>query len=174
MNGFDPFDSAYITKVEIVARQRAVELARFLRNYVPGFERSYIVDTGVQTMPRHPRVIEAGYTLTREDAHESRHFEDRVFLNVSEPTPGKAHEVPYGMMVPKTVHNLLVAGKSSAGAHIIRPIPGIMALGQAAGVAAALCAQGGSSPSELNIARLQEMLRSQSVVLDLELRQSLA
>jgi hypothetical protein len=174
MNGFYAFDTAHITKVEVASRYRALELARFLAGYVPGFERSYIVDTGVQTMPRHPRMIQAEYTLTLDDARNRRHFEDCVFLNVTEPTPGTAHEVPYRMMVPQMVENLLVSGKSSSGAHVVRPIPGIMALGHAAGAAAALCARTNESPRRVDVALLQETLRGQGAVLDLTQRESLA
>ncbi|UCH03028.1 MAG: FAD-dependent oxidoreductase, partial [Candidatus Bathyarchaeota archaeon] len=55
--GFDAFDSERITKTEIAAHRRALEVSRFLKKYMPGFEESYITATGVQTMPRHIRMI---------------------------------------------------------------------------------------------------------------------
>jgi hypothetical protein len=172
-NGFDAFNTEHITKVEIAARKRALELARFFQKFVPGFEDSYIVDTGVQTLPRHSRMIVGEHTLSKEDVKERRHFHDTVFLNVSEPTPGFAHEVPYRMMLPLDVENLLVTGKCAAGANHIRPIPGMMALGQAAGFAAALASQRDVTPRQLDIEALQERLVLHGVVLDPDRREKL-
>ena len=172
-NGIDFFDTEQITSIEIASRKRVYELWRFFKKYIPGFESSYIEDTGVQTMSRHPRIVESEYLLTREDLQKSQSFDDVIFINAYEPTPGIAHEVPYRIMVPKGMSNLLVAGKASAGAICVRPVPGIMALGQAAGTAAALAVQRNETVGDLNISALQAELRKQDVILDMDNREQL-
>lgn len=167
MGGFDAFNSKHITKIETTARKRALELANFLKGYLPGFEDSYIVDTGVQTMPRHVRMIEGEYTLTAEDVREIRRFDDAVYVTAIEPTPGVASQVPYRMMLPKKVENLLVAGKCAAGSNYVRPIPSCWAMGQAAGTAAALATLQGVTPRQLDVTALQGALTEQGVRLDI-------
>jgi hypothetical protein len=164
--GFDAFDSERITKTEIAAHRRALEVSRFLKKYMPGFEESYITATGVQTMPRHIRMIEAEYSLTYETLERTKEFADSVHM-ADFGLPGPAFQVPYRIMVPKRIDNLLVAGKCVDGARLVRDIPVVMAMGQAAGTAAALSVRHGVSPRQLNIKTLQRVLKEQQVILDL-------
>jgi hypothetical protein len=157
--GFDAFDSERISKVEVVAHRRAIELYRFLKKYIPGFEESYITNTGIQTIPRHIRMIEAEYSLTRETLERKKEYDDAVYLC-------RAFQVPYRIMVPKRIDNLLVAGKCVDGAVFVRSIPAIMAMSQAAGTAAALSVRHGVSPRQLNVIELQKVLQEQGVILD--------
>jgi len=69
-------------------------------------------------------------------------------------------------MVPKLIENLLVAGKCADGAVFVRSIPTVMAMGQAAGTAAALSAQKDVSPRQLDVKELQKVLKEQRVILD--------
>jgi hypothetical protein len=165
MNGFDAFDAEHISRVEVEARKRALELARFFIKYVPGFQEAHLIDTGAQTMPRHARFIDGEYAMTAEDVRDQKSFDDAVYLTASEPTPGMARQVPYRMMLPKRIDHLIVAGKCASGAHHVRPIPSMMAMGQAAGVAAALASRLKVSPRKLDIAALQGSLRKQGVKL---------
>jgi len=165
--GYDAFDTEDISKVEIDARRRAVELSRFMKKYIPGFENAYLVDTGAQTMPRHIRNIEAEYALTSEDLNQTPGYDDAIYVATYGFQPGTAHQIPYRIMLPRKVENLLVAGKSAGGAHLIRSIPSVMTMGQAAGTAAALSARGGISPRQLDIHKLQGILREQGAILDM-------
>jgi hypothetical protein len=167
LTGFDAFDTEHVAMVELHARRRVLEIARFMKKYIPGFEHSHIVDTGAQTLPRHIRNIQAEYSLTREDLEATDGYEDAVFVATYDDIPGIAHQVPFRMMVPKQVKNLLVAGKCADGAHLVRDIPSVMTMGQAAGTAAALAAREGVSPRELNMTELQAALRAQRVILEL-------
>ena len=167
MGGLDAFNSGHITKIETSARRRALELANFFKGYLPGFEDSYIVDTGVQTMPRHVRMIEGEYTLTEKDVRETREFDDAIYVTGIEPNPGEPSQVPYGIMLPKLVENLLVAGKCAAGSNFVRPIPSCWAMGQAAGTAAALATLQGVTPRQLDVSALQGALTEQGVRLDI-------
>ncbi|MBT4263046.1 MAG: FAD-dependent oxidoreductase [Deltaproteobacteria bacterium] len=151
----------------VAARKRAIELSRFMQKYIPGFENAYIVDTGAQTMPRHIRNIEADYPLTEEVLTQNEACDDAVYVTAYGHQPGTACQIPYGIMIPRQVENLLVAGKCTDGAHLIRSIPSMMAMGQAAGTAAAPSAREVVSPRQLSIEQLQRTLREQSVILNL-------
>jgi hypothetical protein len=89
-------------------------------------------------------------------------------MTTYEDVPGIAHQVPYGMMLPKGVRNLLVAGKCADGAWLIRDIPSMMTMGHAAGTAAAIAAKAGISPGQLDIAFLQRVLTQQGIIMELE------
>lgn len=171
--GIDAFDTHHTTRAEIAARKRVHELWQFFKKYIPGFQDSYIIDTGAYAIGRHPRIIDGGYMLTRDDLVNQRSFEDTIFINAYEPTPGIAHEVPYRMMVPRGVDNLLVAGRCAAGSIHVRPVPSTMAMGHAAGTAAALAAQRGEPVAGLDIPTLQATLREQDAILEMVGREKL-
>jgi hypothetical protein len=165
--GPDAFNTEHVAKIEVHARRRVLELARFMKKYIPGFEDAYIVDTGAQTLPRHIRNIEAEYSLTHEDLQQTDGYPDAVYVATYDDIPGIAHQIPYRMMIPKRVENLLVAGKCADGAYLVRDIPSVMTMGQAAGVAGALSARKRLSPRDLDIRELQDALREQQVILEL-------
>lgn len=163
---FDAFDIEHITKIEVAARKRVIELTNFLKKYMLGWENCYIVDTGAITMPRHVCMIEGEYTLTLDDAQEGKKFDDAIFL-APYMRQRFAFQAPYRMMLPKKIENLLVAGKCASGSTYVRAIPSIWAMGQAAGTAAALACRKGVTPRQLDISDLQETLREQGAKLDL-------
>ncbi len=87
--------------------------------------------------------------------------------------PGPHHlQHPLRSLVPVGVANLLVASRSfsatSEAAGSARVVPTTMAMGQAAGVVAALCARRGCTPAEAArtstlLAEVHRVLRSQGV-----------
>ena len=83
------------------------------------------------------------------------------------PTTGRYFQVPFGIMVPKKVENLLVAGRCLAGDRIshsaTRQMMCCTVTGQGAGVAAALSIKDGVSCSQIDITRLQRALMKQGV-----------
>jgi len=72
---------------------------------------------------------------------------------------GTPFSLPYGCLVPESVEGLLVCEKNIAVSHIAngatRLQPVVMALGQAAGMAAALCMEQGCDPRDLPVRSLQ-------------------
>ena len=85
------------------------------------------------------------------------------------PAEGEAYSVPYRILLPKKVDNLLVAGRSCSldrmALAAIRVMPPVFAMGQAAGTAAAMCIADKTAPKDVNIAQLQEKLKADNVVL---------
>ncbi len=83
------------------------------------------------------------------------------------PTTGKYFQVPYGIMVPQKVENLLVAGRCVAGDKIshaaVRSMMCCSVTGQGAGVAAAVSIEDNVTCSAVNIQKLQRALKKQRV-----------
>ena len=72
---------------------------------------------------------------------------------------GTPFTIPYGALVPEQIDGLLACDKNISVSHIAngatRLQPVVMNIGQAAGMAAALCVQTGSSPRQLPVRQLQ-------------------
>ena len=163
--GLDAFDSTKASQIELAARKWAFKLAKFLKAYMPGFGDSYVLDMGAQTMPRHAREIRGESALTRLEGEKKRELQDAVCLIGRR--GGAAFQIPYRIMLPEQIEKLLVTGKCVAGGVGLRVIPSCMAMGQAAGTAAALASKSKLTPRQLDIRLLQKELERQSVLLHL-------
>jgi hypothetical protein len=174
--GTDVWDLTY---AEFQARRQMRQIASFLKRYVPGFEDSYIVQSGVQTGVRETRRIIGNYQLTADDVLSARKFPDVIArgtypIDIHNPTgkgtilkrvpPGEAYEIPLRCLLPRGLDNLLVAGRCISGTHeahsSYRVMPISMVTGQAAGVCAALSALGNRATREVLASGVQrELLR---------------
>jgi hypothetical protein len=183
--GTDVWDLTY---AEFEARRQMRQIAAFLKRYVPGFEDSYVVQSGVQTGVRETRRILGDYQLTADDVLSARKFPDVIArgtypIDIHNPTgkgtilkrlpPGEAYEIPLRCLRPKGLDNLLVAGRCISGTHeahsSYRVMPISMVTGQAAGVCAALFAQGNQTAREALAADVQkELLRQGANLGDLK------
>ncbi|MBW1866078.1 MAG: FAD-dependent oxidoreductase [Deltaproteobacteria bacterium] len=127
MPGYDATDVHDLTRGEIEGRRQAMWAIDALKKYTPGFEnatlRSFCSSLGI----RESRKIIGRYNLTENDVRNQGRFDDAVgifpeFLDgygiVILPTTGRYFQVPYGIMVPQKVENLLVAGRCVAGDQI--------------------------------------------------------
>jgi len=169
-----------LTRAEVEGRRQMAELVKFLKEKVSGFEGAYLASSGTEIGIRESRRIMGEYVITGEDITEARKFEDVIArgsypIDIHSPTgegtvnppmaPGASYDIPYRSLVPKDVDNLLVAGRCISSTHegqsAIRVIPIVVAMGQAAGVAAALSAKFNVLPRRLDVALLQRTLRSQ-------------
>jgi hypothetical protein len=181
----DPLDADDLTRAEVEARGQVTELVAFFRRDVPGFEHARLAATATQIGIRESRRIVGAYTLTRDDVLEGRHFEDAVArsaypIDLHNPSgsgttthrlaPGDAYEIPYRCLVPRTVDGLLVAGRCISTTHealaSTRLTPTVMMLGQAAGTAAAMAAQSGAAPRDIDARQLRRRLVSAGVPLE--------
>jgi hypothetical protein len=177
INGIEPDD---LTRGEIEGRRQAVQAFEFLRT-VPGFEKSYIVDLPPQLGIRETRRIVGGYQLSGEDVLGCASFDDSIGVNG---WPIEAHvagdvifkfppipqsrgynELPYRMLVPAAVDNLLVAGRCASMTHegqsAARVSGACFAMGEAAGSAAVLALSGNTSPRDIAVEKLQQKLQEQ-------------
>ncbi|HEX3116398.1 MAG TPA: FAD-dependent oxidoreductase [Bradyrhizobium sp.] len=177
INGLEPDD---LTRGEIEGRRQAVAAFNFLRT-VPGFENSYIVDLPPQLGIRETRRVIGGYMLSGEDVLGCASFDDSIGVNGwpmeshvagdvtfrFPPIPGSRgfNELPYRMLVPTGLDNLLVAGRCASMTHdgqsAARVSGGCFAMGEAAGTAAALALDGNAIPRDIAVEKLQRQLQQQ-------------
>ncbi len=179
VNGIEPDD---LTSGEIEGRRQALAAHQFLRT-VPGFEKSYIVDLPPQLGIRETRRITGGYQLSGEDVLTCASFDDSIGVNgwpieahvagdvifTFPPIPESRgyNELPYRMLLPEGIDNLLVAGRCASMTHegqsAARVSGACFVMGEAAGSAAALALAGNRIPRDIPVENLQETLKQQGV-----------
>ena len=167
------------TRAEVDARHNISEMAQALIAHFPGFENAYVSWTAAHAGIRRTRIIACEYDLTSEEIESGARFADEIGLygfhdlaplrNINH---GGWYGIPYRALIPLSVDNLLVAGRmitSDKAAHMsTRNSACCMLQGQAAGTAAALCAQANISPRCLNPQSLRNKLREDNVFLDIQ------
>jgi hypothetical protein len=148
---------------------------------VPGFEDSYLVCSGPFIGVRETRRIAGRYVLGEEDLRAARRHDDAIAtgswytdIHPNHASVGSAHspggegfkpwpyDIPYRTLLPRGADNLLVAGRchsaSRVAASSTRVTVTAMALGEAAGTAAALATRLGRDPAELSGVDVRERL----------------
>src|SRR6201991_1893276 len=178
INGVEPDD---LTRGEIEGRKQALAAYEFLRSTVPGFEKSYIVDLPPQLGIRETRRVGGGYMLSGEVVLGCASFGDSIGVNGWPREPRVAgdvvfkfppipesrgfNELPYRMLVPGRVDNLLMAGRCASITHegqsAARVSGACFAMGEAAGSAAALALSGNTIPRDIAVEKLQQALKEQ-------------
>lgn len=174
-------DAEELSRAEVQARLRVYEDLAAKQAKQPELAGARIVETPPLLGIRQTRFIEGEYRLTADDALTGRRFDDVVaisscpiihYYGYRRYLEHEGYDIPYRCLVPKKVENLLVAGRCISSdqepyeSH--RAMVPIMAIGQAAGTAAALCCHDGVTPRRLDVARLQGALIAQGA----ELRRS--
>lgn len=178
-DGCDPFQ---VSNATIKARAQVEEIMDLLRRLVPGCENIRLVTTASLLGHRETRRIQGDFVLTGEHILAKTKFEDVIFLAGSAmdmhggrsvkytPAEGEAYAIPYRILLPKKVNNLLVAGRACSldrmALAAIRVMPPVFAMGQAAGTAAAICVEKKVAPKDVCVKALQEKLLSDNVVLE--------
>jgi hypothetical protein len=176
-------DADELTAGEIEGRRQALAFFDFLKREAPGFAQSYIVDIPPQLGIRETRRITGRYALSGEDVVSCASFPDTIGVNG---WPIEAHvagdvqwrwpaagsrgfnHLPYRMLVPLGVPNLLVAGRCASMTHegqsAARVSGGCFVMGEAAGTAAHLAIGAGAAGAEaaavadVDVAELQRVL----------------
>ena len=182
----DATDAASLSDAERIGRRQCSELDRFLRRHAPGFEAATLVCTGPSVGVRGSRQLVGRYTLTAEDILTRRKFPDVIAhsgypIDIHNPRgegttavfmsePGTYYAIPFSIMVCREISNLLVTGRCVSATFeaqaAIRLTPSAGAMGQAAGVAAAMAAAGEGRVDTLDIPALQRRLRDQGAYLE--------
>lgn len=205
----DPTNAADLSGAEIEGRRRARDFLPFLQR-IPGMEQAFLIDMAPQIGVRDSRRIVGDYTLNRDDIFDGAVFDDEIALKVHRgpnlkgwvrhkpdgSEGGKGHDlaelpievallgIPYRCLLPAGVENLIVAGKTvsfDAEAHQrVRLMPECIAMGEAAGTAAAVAVRDGVSPREVDVGEVRRLLVDGGLNLDrstvrlAEVRQTLA
>ena len=184
----DATDFEQLTVAEQEGRRQAFVYERFFRDLVPGFAASNIIGLSHQIGVRETRRVYGEYRLTKEDCLSVARFDDRVLLcgapiEDHRATPGggeetvwsyvpggAAYDVPYRTLVPRGRDELWVAGRCFSATHdahaSCRSMAQTMAMGQAAGTAAALSLAHNCGAREVPLSKLQTRLRARGAVLE--------
>jgi hypothetical protein len=167
-------DVEELTRVEFVGRKEILITHDYYKKNVPGFEHSYIVLTNPQLGTRGSRRVIGEYVVTEKDLNTNKPFKDTIaiFPDVDRGKDSLKYPVtymPYRCMVPRKVNNLLVACRAFSSDEIANNffnlIPHCIALGEAAGIAAAQSISSGVDLRKIDIRALQASLKKQGVIL---------
>ncbi len=176
-------DVEELTRVEFLGRKDMLASHDYYKKNIPGFEKSYIVLTNPQLGTRGARRIVGEYLLADKDMNTSVPFEDTVavFPDVDRAQDSIKYPVtymPYRCLIPRKVNNLLVACRAfSSNANFnnfFNLIPHCIALGEAAGIAAAQAVSSGVDLRKINVRALQASLRKGGVILPASIGQNLS
>jgi hypothetical protein len=177
----NPTDAADLTRAEMQGRADAWAMFQAWKRDVPGFEQSYFLEAYPWIGVRESRRLIGQHVLTEQDVMQHRRFDDAIAtgcwyldLHPNKTTIGSAndfkpekvqpapYDIPYRALLPQKIANLIVAGRchsASRGAHAsTRVTVTAMAMGQAAGVAAAMSVNTRQTPSEINGVKVRESL----------------
>lgn len=178
--------NADLASAEIEARHQVDDLLRFFHDRLPGLENCELLDTAATIGVRESRRIVGTYTLTFDDLHHGRHFDDVVAVagypvDIHNPTSGDGpfddgipptaniYEIPYRTLTPRDLDNVLVSGRCLSATHealaAVRVMPPCFAMGEAAGVAAAWAVNDGLTIHDIDVPALQQQLLSQGAYL---------
>ncbi|MBQ8953121.1 MAG: FAD-dependent oxidoreductase [Clostridia bacterium] len=178
----DGTDADSLTHGEQVCRSQLNAIVAFLREYVPGYENCFLISSASLLGVRETRHFKGLYTLTQEDILNRTLFEDWVVRearfnfdvhNLTGASLDKTgvqkyfpkdnyYSIPYRCLLPEGVDGLLLAGRNISGTHMAhsnyRVMPMCVAMGEAAGVAAALAALRGIDPKDVPAAAIQAVI----------------
>lgn len=183
-----------LTRAEIEGRRQMMSIIKFIRKYVPGFENSYVMQSGSHVGIRETRRIVGEYIFTASDVTHAKKFDDAICRlaypvdvhsgkgegytkeeeqvgseGIQAPPAGDWYEMPYRSLVPLKIENTLVAGRcissSQAGHGAIRIMPACIAMGEAAGTAVAMSIKQKITPRQIDTSALRSKLRDNGALL---------
>ncbi|HAR62184.1 MAG: FAD-dependent oxidoreductase [Candidatus Margulisiibacteriota bacterium] len=173
-----------VEKARGTALLQVQECYRLFKHYIPGFEDAYIHTIAPKIGVRETRHIVGKYTLSAQDVLSGRKFDDGVAcgafpidihspdgsaINMQKMPQGTYYTIPYRCLIPENIESLIVAGRSISATHeasaSARLAPTCMALGEAAGTAAAVSVRKNTRISLLDSSEIRQELIGQGVFL---------
>lgn len=171
-------DGDSVTETECNLREDIFKLFALLKKYIPAFKDSYMVSGATQAGFRESRRILGDHILTEDEYVNAVHFEDSVArgahpLDMHRATDSKqdvrflneAGYIPYRSLVSKKMDNVIVAGRCISADRrsfaSIRVQATAMALGQAAGIAAAISSRTDCPVHSVDVTQLRKLLAEQ-------------
>lgn len=178
VNYVDGTKVADLTTAELESRRQAFVVTAFLKKHAPGYEQAYISEMPATIGVRETRRFRGMEYLTRDDVLAGRKWDTAVVreatfpIDIHNPDGGgqaeglaanvQPYDIPYGCLVPRKIDGLLLAGRIISGSHdahaSYRQQKILMAVGAAAGAAAALCTRQKTKPRLLDVPLLQKTL----------------
>lgn len=180
--GIDGSDVKDLTKATIDGHFQNLKLIEVLREYIPGFENARLVRFYPFLGVRETRRFAGIDTLTESDLMNGVIDETTIGLGsyIIDIHDGAGagtickkvmpYGIPYGSTVSADISNLMFAGRcgsmDSVAMSSLRVMPPLMAMGQGAGVGAALAIKKGVKPGQITPAEVREILRADGVMLE--------
>ncbi|MEI6519491.1 MAG: FAD-dependent oxidoreductase [bacterium] len=186
ITNIDSTKAADLTYATMEGRRQAYQSIDVFRKYVPGMENCYMVSTPNTVGIRESRRIIGDLVLTEEDLMTEREWDDSIgygsfFIDIHHidgagmdkttfyPKPGFKYQIPYRVLVPQKIENLLAAGRCISCTHValgsLRVMVQCMLTGEAAGIAAWQSIQQDVTPGKINVPTLQTTLRENGGIL---------
>jgi hypothetical protein len=176
-------DAEQLSYGEVEGRRQCRDTFEFIRGALPGFAHAHIAEIAPQIGIRETRRVLGEYVLSEDDVLDCRSFPDAIGVNG---WPVEAHvagdvnfvfqrkelgynQLPFRMIVPQKLDNVLVAGRCASMTHggqsAARVSGPCFAMGQAAGTAAHLALDAGCAVRAVDVAQLQKKLETEGVFL---------
>ena len=178
----DGTDGESLTKGVLTCRSQIVPIIKFLKEYVPGYENCWLMSSASLIGIRETRHFEGMESLSKDDILEARqcdnwvvkrgwfNFDVHNLTGASLDKTGIQHgwkqngeySIPYGCLLPKNIDGLLLSGRNISGSHLahsnFRIMSVCIAIGEAAGVAAALSVKQNVKLSLVDVKEIQKHL----------------
>ncbi|MGE0699704.1 MAG: FAD-dependent oxidoreductase [Hyphomicrobiaceae bacterium] len=169
LSGYSAVDVEDLTAVELRSRQLTIGHLDVYRAHAPGFENAFLMLGAPQVGVRHSRRLTGLAQVTRSQWEGGTAFADEIGVSTSLSPKFRNISVPYGALVPKGLDGILGAGRHvacDASSHtFLREIPQCWLTGHAAGVAAAVAANSGCTPANVDVRTVQRALLRQGAYL---------
>jgi len=182
--GVDSTDLVALSEAERKGQKEAFALVEMLKEHVPGFENCYLTNIPAHIGVRETRRVIGTKYLTGEQITNGEIPEDTIALagypidihgadDSSKFVPiRKPFGIPYQCLTSKSFDNLLAAGKCiSVDAYVhgsTRVISQCLAVGQAAGVGAALACRQNKRPCDVDVQEVRRVLRENGAILEVD------
>lgn len=189
MQGYDPSDPDSLNEAYLEGLKQVDFLLDYFKK-CPGLENARLGQIGNMVGIRESKRIVGEYTLTKEDLFSAKEFEDTIALCSypvdMHPSKGnviglayagagdvaEVYGIPYRSLLPAGVDNLIVAGRCISATRealaAVRIMPTVMAMGEAAGVAASIAAKNSISPKRISISELRTTLKTLGACVDIK------
>ncbi len=164
----DGLDVEVLTRMELNHRKFIWQNMQKLRQ-TPGYDKVYLVETAPQLGVRITRVLHGTARIKLDDLKANKQFPDVVGVGGASGGNHQEWQIPYGALLPVKLDNLLAAGRcidcDIRMADLVRLIPNCFVTGHAAGAAAAVAVQDNCRPRDVEVAKVQKLLREQEAYL---------
>lgn len=187
ITNIDSTKATDLTYATMEGRRQAYQSIDVFRKYVKGMENCYMISTPNTVGIRESRRIIGDLILTEDDLKAEREWDDSIgygsfFIDIHHidgagmdkttfhPEPGFKYQIPYSVLVPQKIENLLVAGRCISCTHValgsLRVMVQCMLTGEAAGIAAWQSILQDVTPGEIDVPTLQKALREKGGILN--------
>lgn len=182
---FDGSDIHDLSRGEMESHLQILPLVKMLKECVPGFENCYLTSVNAVIGVRESRRIMGMKKFTKENALSGSIPEDAIglfsyFIDIHSgkgdktytKTVDEPYGIPYGCTVAKEIDGLMMTGRcisvDAVAFGSTRIMTLCMAVGQGAGVGAALAVKGQKEPREVDVQKVRDILKKNGAILTVE------